>query len=183
MLVGLAGKIGSGKTCLASEFKLARGDGVVEVNFGDALKREVAETYKVPLWRFYDQDEKNKPISSENPMTLGEALQKVGTERREQDPDYWVKKVALHVGELKDFDIVIIGDVRLQNEANWIKEAGGVIVRLNGDPGKVRANSTRNLTHISETDLDDYKRFDFVFDTETMSAEAICKIVLDALEK
>lgn len=182
-ILGISGKIGAGKTTLASELKKSLGTRAIEINFGDELKKEVASTYAVPLSRFYDQAEKNKPISAEVSMTLGEALQKVGTERREQDANYWVEKLAAFVDTLRDFDLIIVADLRLKNEARWLKEHGAVIVRLNGDPGAVRLNSTRDLQHVSEVDLDDYERFDFVFDTEKASPQEIRKIVFDALEK
>lgn len=183
-VIGISGKTGSGKTTLAAEFKRVLVDRAVETNFADALKAEVASRYSIEKWRCYSQDEKNKPISAENPLTIGQALQKVGNERRQQDADYWLNKVAELVADLGDnVDVVVVGDVRFRNEADWIKQAGGVLVRLNGDPGAVRQNSKRDLTHSSETDLDAYERFDFVFDTDKTAAATICTLVLGSLEK
>jgi hypothetical protein len=44
---------------------------------------------------------------------------------------------------------------------------GGYLIRLNGDPLNIRANENRDLNHQSETDLDNYKGFDFVFENES----------------
>ena len=50
------------------------------------------------------------------------------------------------------------------NEADAVSRYGGTLVRLVGDPGKVRANSTRDLNHISETALDNYQGFDLTYE-------------------
>jgi hypothetical protein len=46
-------------------------------------------------------------------------------------------------------------------KANAIKTAGGIIIRLEGDPMNVRANSKRDLFHPSEIELDNYTDFDY----------------------
>lgn len=184
LVIGISGKIGSGKSTLADALrKAAGGTRAIEVNFADALKREVADLYNIPLKRCYDQDEKNKPINErEHSQLLGAALQRVGSERREHNADYWVAKVQSAIDADTEHDAFIVADVRFANEARWIKKNGGVLVRLNGDPGGVRKRSQRDATHASETSLDDYDAFDFVFDTEKKDAESIAKLVLQCLE-
>lgn len=84
-------------------------------------------------------------------------LQWWGTEyRRAQDPNYWVKKF---VSQVKDFPgVVIAQDVRFTNEAQTIKELGGLltnVTRLNVDGTPFR-DPSRDANHPSETQLDDY---------------------------
>lgn len=43
---------------------------------------------------------------------------------------------------------------------------GGFLIRLEGDPGKIRENSTQNLNHASEIALDNYTNFDIIINTE-----------------
>lgn len=179
-IIGISGKIGSGKTTLA-DFLLNQSDQrVAVVNFADALKRVVADHFSVPLARFYDQAEKNKPISDENSLTVGEALQQVGEERRAQDPDYWLKQMDLAIEKLVNIDVLVVADVRHVNEANWVRERGGLLVRLNGDPADVRKKSLRDHTHASETELDTYRDFDLIINTDTISANETQSIVICA---
>lgn len=57
----------------------------------------------------------------------------------------------------------IIDDVRFKNEAYAVKERGGFLIRIEGDPAKIRANSTRDMSHPSETDLDDFDEWDSLY--------------------
>ena len=83
-------------------------------------------------------------------------LQKIGMARREQDPDYWVKKAFTSIP--KGTNLVIFTDVRFKNEAERIKAEGGhliEVVRLNQDGTRYYAMD-RPKDHPSEIDLDDY---------------------------
>jgi hypothetical protein len=85
------------------------------------------------------------------PRTL---LQYWGTEyRRAQDELYWVKKC---MTQRKDGVINIITDVRFPNEVQAVKDAGGLVVRIErGNRSKVS-----NQEHPSETALDGYIDWD-----------------------
>lgn len=168
ILVGFSGKIGVGKTTLGDLLVAVAGD-AVSCNFADMLKEEVAEIYGIDVKRCYMQEEKNRPISDTETLTVGEALQNVGALRRVARPNYWLERLAEHVCSLKQ-KLVVIGDARHTNEADWVRARGGLLVRLNGDPAGVRAASKRDHTHRSETELDDYAAFDLVIDTDTTSA-------------
>jgi len=89
--------------------------------------------------------------------------QKVGTEaiRNNIHNDAWVLSLFGTYKEVQDF--WIITDVRFRNEANIIKERGGIIIRLNGDPLNSKSGDNRNMVHQSEIDLDDYNDFDYIY--------------------
>lgn len=177
LVIGLSGKIGSGKTTLADLLIALMGDAVC-CNFADALKREVAAMYGIDVQRCYAQEEKNRPISESESLTIGEALQHVGALRRATAPSYWTDRLGEYVDALTN-KIVIVGDVRHVNEADFIRARGGLLVRLEGDPGGVRAVSKRNLHHASETDLDHYAGFHLAFDTNKSSAiEVVTTIIM-----
>ena len=179
ILVGISGKIGSGKTTLALALQALNSGRTVVCNFADALKREAAERYQVSLDRFYSQDEKNQPISADSELTVGGALQQHGAERRAENENYWLEQLDGFITSLPaDVTLVVVGDVRHVNEAEWITQRGGFLVRLNGDPGGVRAASTRNLAHVSETALDDYDDFDLVFNTNNTEPEGMAAAIL-----
>ena len=87
-------------------------------------------------------------------------LQRVGMERRQLDPDYWIKRAFAAIKPMTD--IILIPDLRFVNEAEYIKAQGGYLVdikRLNAD-GTQHIAQDRPADHISETALDGYN-FDF----------------------
>ena len=72
--------------------------------------------------------------------TVREAMQTLGTEwgRQIMGPDYWINLWKLNVEKVgaayKDADLlVIVSDVRFQNEVNVIHKLGGYVVRIDRD--------------------------------------------------
>jgi hypothetical protein len=65
---------------------------------------------------------------------------------------------------LPDDAVTIVTDVRYPNEVDYIKQAGGAVIRLEGDPAKIRENSKRDLNHSSEIALDDYRDWDVLYE-------------------
>lgn len=95
------------------------------------------------------------------PMTAREFMQFFGTEvMRKMYSPIWTQNCLNRI--LDDSPpIAVIADCRFKNEANAIKEKGGVVIRLD-----------RNVfddSHKSENDLDDYDGFDLVIDNNNMS--------------
>ena len=101
-------------------------------------------------------------------------LQKVGTEMgRSIHPDTWVNALfSEYTFNLRrrqnpdggttiaeGFPNWIITDVRFPNEANIIKEKGGIMVR-------VKRPTDIAEGHSSETALDDYKEFDYILEND-----------------
>lgn len=160
-IVGVSGKIGSGKSTLCHilyENLIAYSIPVEIVAFADKL-RDIVEI--LTGYRGTTQEEKNI-IVKEYDMSVGEILQIVGTKalRNNFDKDVWIKSLfsSMHANT-----VYLIQDVRFENEANAIKKKNGILVRLEGDPMNIRLNSKRNLTHSSETSLDNYDKFDFIY--------------------
>jgi len=58
-----------------------------------------------------------------------EQLVVVGTQRREEHPDYWIRMMKRDVRERKA-DVAIIPNVRYLNEAQAVRDLGGNIVRV-----------------------------------------------------
>lgn len=157
-ILSCSGKIGSGKDSLANLIVINSKKKIEVKKFADNLKIICSVISGRPIEDMYSSDGKNKFIP-EFQMTVGEMQQKIGTEvfRDNFDQNVWVK--SLFASYTPD-QIWIITDVRFQNEAEYIKRVGGIIIRIEGDPAKIRLNSTRNLNHPSETSLDDYEHFD-----------------------
>lgn len=201
-IIGLSGKIGTGKTTLTN-LLLKSFPEYERVAFGDILKREASEMHNFPLEWAYSEEGKSRivnpgveerkslfevmgemllppePVYNALPrmnMTVREVLQWHGTEyRRNQDPDYWINRMRDHV---KENPWVVIDDVRFVNEANLVFELGGLLVRVDPHnewkPGKF-------ADHASEVDLDDYTKFDFrakqVWNNPQVATDAIINYI------
>jgi hypothetical protein len=70
-----------------------------------------------------------------------------GEYRRSQDRKYWVKRLAERI-QTDAPEVALISDMRYPNEAQWVKEVGGFIVRVR------RLGFTPVNEHISETAFD-----------------------------
>lgn len=174
-IIGVSGKIGSGKDTFAELLAKQLPNRVERCALADNLRliTEIITGVKMTLTHkkgqpFYNevynytQEQKNIYLPQYN-KTIGESLQKIGTElfRDTFDKDIWVKSLFNDelYKKLEDGRIIVIPDVRFVNEADYILSQGGYLIRLEGDPLKVRENSTRDLNHVSEINLDGYKDF------------------------
>lgn len=103
-------------------------------------------------------------------------LQLYGTDfRRKQDPDYWVKiAVQRAEQEITAGNFPYFTDARFPNEVSGLSSIGGLSVRLEVTPEEQarrlqerdgRVPDPAELSHVSETALDDYQDFDVRVDT------------------
>lgn len=162
MIIGISGKMHSGKDTFAGYLKTelkSVGQTYETRAFGTKLKKLGADLTNTPLEWWYSIEGKAKVLDGWN-MTIGEFQQKLGTEaiRNGIHKDSWIFAL---FSEYYFYSKWIITDVRLLNEAEAIKSRGGILVRLEGDPARLRASSTRDHKHESETALDNYKDFDY----------------------
>lgn len=108
-----------------------------------------------------------------NYYTIRQLLQKFGTEvGRNISPNLWVDALMNDYIEAKSKGYEedwIVTDVRFKNEAEAIRENGGILIRLNRNTGF-------NDQHSSETALDDYKNFDLIIDNNGTLDELIDKV-------
>jgi|GEM_PF-3120523 len=178
--LAISGKIGSGKTTLSNLLKKKleeKGNTVKEINFADKLKKFC---YELTGYYGYTQEEKNIYLEDYE-KTVGQCLQEIGTNAMRDNfhKDVWVlstfKEMKKEVGS-----IFIIGDCRFPNEADFCKKNDVLLIRLEGDPANVRKESKRDLTHPSETALDNYQYWDqyFMNDRSLKELEAFADYVL-----
>lgn len=232
-LVGISGKMGSGKDTVAlllAERFSQSGEKVVIRSLADSLKEEVAKTVADALMSHSEQDfcdsvtswsgissihaqellkvlhpliaslleqrvepnEVTAELLYRNPADkplVREVLKFWGNDvRRAQNPDYWVDMAAVYAKEQVGSGVsCIIPDVRRQNEAGFINDSGGLLVRLNVSEKEQRRRllsrdnklSDRSaFTHITETDLDDYDRFDVILDTDNIGPEEVADSIM-----
>lgn len=124
--------------------------------FADKLKECASIILGVPRFMFESGEFKESftslPLSNKEgePMTNREFLQYFGTEvGRSIDKDLWIKALMYSYGRDKESHW-IVPDVRFPNEAEAIRNAGGVLWRIERD-GSGAGN------HISEKLIDDIK--------------------------
>lgn len=165
MLIGISGKIGAGKDTLAAmilRLLVDKYPNICQKSFAYNVKLMVSILTNTSIEDNLTQEGKNIYLP-EWGYTLGELQQKLGTEciRDKLHTNAWILSL---LSNYTENDSYVISDVRFKNEADYIKSKNGILIRINGDPSNIRANSKRNLNHISETDLDNYPNFDHIIE-------------------
>jgi hypothetical protein len=169
IIIGLSGIAGSGKTTIANHIAVRSPGVAYVVNFADPL-RDVAQA--VFGSRYASQEDKAavdlywdhriyhpKDRRSEGPenmlgdeqVTGRRILQFVGTDmfRNLVHPNVWLYAMDRRLSALDNAKVIIVGDVRFANEAQFIRRRGGVVVKLSriGQPEAVAGS------HASEKPL------------------------------
>lgn len=153
IIIGIHGKKGSGKDeCYLAikDFYEDKELSVERIAFGDALKREVSFNYRVSV----DYIEQNK----ENFRLI---LQGHGTDYRRKlcGDTYWIKQVFNSI-RVSKADVVVIPDVRFTNEVLFVRQMKGYL-------WKVTRPSSSIDTHLSETELDTFDKWDVEIKNDT----------------
>ena len=186
MIVGISGKARSGKDTfaemLATELNKVSYPAYVMMAFAHELKTKCQADFDLTyeqLWgddkEIYDQrypkmrgappyclgnrdDGKGLEFMEERKhWTAREIMQDYGAFFRSIDSEFWIKNL-FRVAEDKEYTNVIVTDVRYKNEADYIIDNGGYVIRVDRE----NKDDVHNMAHPSEVELDDYKRFDFV---------------------
>jgi hypothetical protein len=109
---------------------------VKRIGFADELKKEVATYLQVTTT--WIEERKNIP-------EIRVLLQRLGTEKREIDDQFWIKKLDAGIDHSTG-GIYLIPDVRFLNEANFIHCKGGCVIYV--ENRKLKTDDS----HISETE-------------------------------
>lgn len=157
MLIGISGKRGSGKDLLGTI--LASEHGFVRYSFARALKQHVRD-FMLLTEEQTDGGRKEMPTAYEKTdgwfYTPREIMIEVGQFYRQFDRNFWVRKVLRYA---MDEQNACITDCRFVNEADAIRAAGGVVIRLERKP---ELNIYKGaIDDATETELDHYS-FDYV---------------------
>lgn len=220
MIIGISGKIGSGKDLIGKRLSFDTycqgftGDSSYEIKkFADKLKERISLTWSINRSLLESQEFKTQIIPELN-ITWRELMQLEGTKMREINEDYWVNALMCEykpkwaptgdsvaeedVSLQKEYPNWIITDLRFPNEAQAIKEKGGILIRVNRlvelrfpeiwdsfqsqddiDSWYDYLESTHKYNIIyneSETALDDYKDWDYVIHNNGTIEDLIEKI-------
>lgn len=134
-LIGLVGYSGSGKDSVAEE--LCRWAGYTRYAFADSLKALLLATDKT----FGDSMERLEDWKRRGLHETREKLQRLGQTLRDYDEDFWVKSMPTILA-----DRAIITDIRYDNELDWVKERGGIVVAVHR-PGYGPVNDHKSETN------------------------------------
>jgi hypothetical protein len=149
ILIGLGYKAGSGKDTVAEQMR--RTFGVKVMHFADSLKAASEAIFGFTYEQLSEPSLK-EIIDPYWGMSPRRSIQLLGTEacRNVFGATVWTKSLARKMKELPvNTPGVVIADVRFPEEWDFIKEAGGFLVRID------RVNrSSPNHTHSSEVLLD-----------------------------
>ncbi len=176
MIVGISGKIGSGKSTIAEEFKKcgfyldAFANSVKDVSnliFGFDRNKLEGISKEDRIWR-ETPDERYSNLLGKN-FSPRDSLILIGTTfgRNQIHQNVWIETVFnRHLSNQN----LLITDVRFPNEYESVKKRGGVLIRINRPTPKHNSTSA----HESECALDNYN-FDYVINNDGTLEELIEK--------
>ena len=158
-LIGFSGRRGSGKDTAARLVQQLQPEHHWQIrSVGEPIKAVCAALAGEDVAPYYSQRGKTELLPAFG-RTRGEMLQQVGLALRLWEPNIWVQAF---FSQLPTEQFILIPDVRFPNEADLIRQRGGLMVRVAGDPLRQRGDGTRDDDHPSETALDTYPHFDFM---------------------
>jgi hypothetical protein len=187
MIIGISGKIGSGKDTLSvvinyladksAPDSFNRWEQPVEEftyknkKYAENLKCMVCFLIGCNRIDLEDREFKEKELGEEwDGLTPRKILQLLGTEAGREiiHPNIWVNSLFADYTTDSNW---IITDVRFPNEAQAIKDRGGIVLRIERPGGESHCGGA----HASETALDDYD-FDIVINNDGTIEELIDKV-------
>jgi hypothetical protein len=149
LLIGLAGKAEHGKSAVSRIIK----EWTEQQNGGNAFICELSQFILKECWEngTIPSGQQRDPLNKEQ----NAALIAHGTNRRKEDPLYWTKltiKAMLESGA----NIAVCPNLRFPQEAQAIRDAGGVVIRVNrlNADGTNYVSVTRDPNDPTETALD-----------------------------
>ena len=181
IIIGLSGKMGSGKNYIAEQiiYPSFKDDyNILIIGFGYLMKNELYARDKTLT---YDELYDHKTFETRN------KLQQYGTEngREKYHSDIWIRGLDIQIETFRrrsnDNCLVIVCDVRFVNEADYIKQKGGILFRINS-PIRSNIRYLREAnndsikydlisTHKSETELNDYKFDHLINNDDTLNKD------------
>lgn len=189
-IVAFAGRKQSGKTtcseCVAKYFNgaIEPFNGAKIYNFADPLKKDICmNILGLTYEQCYGEDmDKNTLTDIEwegNKLTAREVMQFVGTDLfRKMKNDVWAGATISKIKQEQP-KLAIIADCRFPNEVQAVKNAGGLVIKLNRNP--------YNSDHSSERALDEsnysVSNFDLVIYNEILTIHQQNEVVLNFLKK
>lgn len=130
-LIGIAGFKHSGKNTAAQAIPDR-----IEMAFADPVKRMLLTGLGLTHAQLYDQAFKEVPMPEYDGLTPRELMVSLGSGwGRQVLSDMWVRAVARQIEKARSEGCtIVVTDVRMENEAQMIRDQGGVILHLRRGP-------------------------------------------------
>lgn len=130
ILIGLTGRAGCGKDTAAEH--LEADYGFTAMSFAGPLKKTAAALFNLPDIYFHSRELKEKPLEDWDGLSPRHILQLLGTEavRDTFGENFWVKRWLNEYSGVPVYSNVVVTDVRFNNEAQVIRDIGGIIVHI-----------------------------------------------------
>ena len=159
-VIGIGHKARQGKDTTATIIERLVDGGMLRFGFADALY-DVARA-------MFGMTEKDAPL-----------LQVLGTDVfRRKDPEVWLRTLYYKIKD-KSPRVAVITDVRFENEAAFVQEMGGYLIKVNrlNDDGSPFVAPDRSPNHPSETALDSFDDWNYVINAGSGRLDLIEKSV------
>lgn len=172
MFIGITGKARSGKDTFAELLANAlfdkSGQRFILMAYAHELKLRVQRDFDLSYEQLWGEEKESEDkryfnkqsLSSADPAnkywTAREILQAYGQFYRTIDYNFWVNEL-FRVIDDKEYENVIITDVRHPNEADPIVEKNGIMIKVTRES----KDEIHGAQHISETAMDDYAPIGF----------------------
>ena len=127
-MIGLVGKKGSGKDTMA-DF-LVSDYGYRKLAMADPLKKACKILFDFSDAQLSDHQEKER-VDERWGISPRQAFQTMGTDliRKHIFDDFWLRRADMEVGHYLEENMVV-SDIRFPNEAQWVKNHGGILIRI-----------------------------------------------------
>lgn len=150
-LIGLGHRARTGKDSVADY--LVRHYGYTKLPFAKALKDVCRVLFHFDARQLNGRAKDD--VDAYWGVTPRDVMQRLGTDaiRMHFDPDVWVRSLH-HTLLIQGYAKVVIPDVRMRNEADYVVAVGGTLVRCVCHDGP--SIGAKEAVHATELELDDY---------------------------
>jgi hypothetical protein len=189
IILAFSGKIGSGKNYIAETivfpYLRAKNKNVVILSFADYLKLQCNLKDRI----LYDRLFVEKDIESRK------ILQERGTTERKENGKIFIEAMdcMIKMFSQRGVDVILIPDLRFNNEFEFIKNKGGILVRVNS-PNRNRDKLLKECegdktkadmisSHISERELDNRLDFHYIINNDYVYSLGVENEIKNILNK
>ena len=131
-IIAFTGPAGAGKTTAAKAIAAASADGVVIYSFADPI-RLMLRAIGVPIENLVDPAKKEISLPAFGGKSARQLMQSLGTEwgRTHVDPALWISVAARNLLHFLQGGVpIVIDDLRFDNEAEIIRDMGGIVIEV-----------------------------------------------------